>query len=357
MRGSIDWVRSLFSSPDFDRRLLSVVILLATLLGLGSIGYALIEGWPLQDSLFMTVITLSTVGYNDVYPLTQRGEVFTIFLIILGVGGAAYTFTTITDYIVAGELHGLLRRRRMRSKIERTKEHYIVCGYGRVGREVVAGLRENDREVVVIDKDPKALQPLDALAISYLVGDAADDEILRAAGIERASGLSSCLPEDASNVFVALSARALNPDLTIIARSNLPDSVRKLRIAGADQIVNPYLITGRRMAAELVNPTIVEFLDVVMQRGDLELRIEEITVGSQSSLDERTLAQCNVRGNTGVNILAVRRKDGTIHTDLGPDFTLEAGDVLIGLGAPQQFNVLAKHAGDPHKHLERQDSD
>jgi voltage-gated potassium channel len=343
------WVRSLFINTDFDRRLLSVIIILSVLLGVGSIGYSIIEKWSFRDSLFMTVITLSTVGYNEIYPLTPRGEVFTIFLIILGVGGAAYTFSTITDYIVAGELHGLLRRRRMRGKIERTENHYIVCGYGRVGQQVVDGLIENGREVVVIDRNPEPLRLLDTRDIAYLVGDASDDQVLQAAGIQRAQGLSSCLAEDATNVFVVLSARALNPDLTIIARSNVTDSAPKLRIAGADQIVNPYLITGRRMAAELINPTIVEFLDVVLQHGGLDLRIEEIVVGATGELAERSLGQCNVRGETGVNILAVRRKNEDIHTDLGPDFTLNAGDILISLGTPEQLSFLAQRAGDPYK--------
>jgi len=329
--------------------LLTVGFLLFVLIAAGTAGYTLLEGWPWRDSLFMTVITLSTVGYNEVSPLSDSGQIFSMMLILLGVGSAAYTFSTFADYIVAGELRGDLRRQRMRREIERMKDHFIVCGFGRVGRQVVESLHVDGFDVVVVENDPLVIEELANQDIKVIFGSATEDDSLVEAGIERASGLCSCLPTDSNNVFVVLSARTLNPDLTIIARSNLAESTRKLRIAGADQIINPYLIAGRRMAAQLVHPTLVEFLDVVMQRGDLELRIEEITIGDGSDLDGKTLAECNVRGETGVNVLAVRRAKGKLHTNFGEDFFLSADDALICLGTPEQLAQLAERAADQPK--------
>jgi len=347
----IAWVRTILIYPDFDRRLLSVTLLLGALLGFGTLGYVIFEGWSIRDALFMTVITLSTVGYGIIEPLSRRGETFSIVLIILGVGGAAYTFSTFTNYIVAGELRGALRRRKMRNKIDLLNNHYIVCGYGRVGKQAVEGLLEHDCQIVVIDNDPIHAEALEAENLAFIIGSATENHVLEEAGINKARGLCSCLPQDADNVYAVLSARALNPELIIIARSNLPESAHKLQIAGADQIVNPYLTTGRRMAAELTSPTLVEFLDVVLQRGELQLQIEEIDVKPGSMLDDKTLAECNVRGETGVNVLAVRRAEGGIHTDLGREFFLNAGDTLIVLGTPHQLDTLAQRVGDPRRHI------
>ena len=336
----------LSKTRNLGNTVLAVIILLLVLLLGGTIGYVLIEGWPWRTALFMTVITISTVGYGEEIPLSTRGEYFTMALIVLGVGSAAYTFTTFTDYIIAGELRGAWRRQRMKREIEKLTDHYIICGFGRVGQQVVDGLRDSGFDVVVIDSDPVVADALETGEIDFLLGSAADDEILIEAGITRARGLASCLPHDANNVFVVLSARALNPDLTIIARSNLVESAAKLRIAGADQIINPYLITGRRMAAQLVHPTLVEFLDVVMQRGELELRIEDMIIAAGSPMDGKTLAECHVRSETGANVLAVREASGTIHTNIGPDYLLRAGDTLVSLGTPEQLALLAERTVD-----------
>ena len=336
----------LSKTRNLGNTVLAVIILLLVLLLGGTIGYVLIEGWPWRTALFMTVITISTVGYGEEIPLSTRGEYFTMALIVLGVGSAAYTFTTFTDYIIAGELRGAWRRQRMKREIEKLTDHYIICGFGRVGQQVVDGLRDSGFDVVVIDSDPVVADALETGEIDFLLGSATDDEILIEAGITRARGLASCLPHDANNVFVVLSARALNPDLTIIARSNLVESAAKLRIAGADQIINPYLITGRRMAAQLVHPTLVEFLDVVMQRGELELRIEDMIIAAGSPMDGKTLAECHVRSETGANVLAVREASGTIHTNIGPDYLLRAGDTLVSLGTPEQLALLAERTVD-----------
>lgn len=343
---------------ELDSRLLFVIGMFVILLISGTVGYMLIEDWGWHDAFFMTVITLSTVGYGEVRPLTQMGEGFTILLILLGVGGVAYTFSTLADYIVAGELNGFLRRQRMMRDISKLRNHYIICGYGRVGQQVAQGLRANRYDVVVIDAVTDHVAEFEEQGIYYVIGDAASDPVLQQAGIEHASGLCTCLPSDATNVFVVLSARTFNPKLFIISRSNLPESERKLRIAGANQVINPYTITGHRMAAQLLHPSVVEFLDVIMRAGELELRIEEITVGETSTMKERSLADCNVRGDTGVNVLAIRRYDGQLYTHLPANFTLNIGDTLIGLGTQPQLALLAQRAADQRhgRHVQLTDS-
>ena len=300
----------------------------------------MIEGWRWRDALFMTVITISTVGYGETLPLTPRGELFTILLIVMGVGIAAYIFSNITDYIIAGELGGRLRRQRMTREITRMSKHYVVCGYGRVGSEVVSSLCARGDDVVVIDIKPESADILEQLNVGYLIGNAADDDLLIQAGIERAKGLCCCLPDDAGNVFVVLSARELNPELTIISRSYAEHSEAKLIKAGANLAINPYVMTSRRMVAELVHPTVVAFLDVVMREGELELQIEEQTIHESSDMDGHSLADCNIRSETGVNVLAVRRANGVILTNLNPSLLLYKGDTLIGLGTLEQLERL-----------------
>ena len=325
----------------FQRRVIGLLVAGVLLIGGGTLGYVLIEGWRWNDALYMTIITLSTVGYGEVGRLSDAGRTFSMVLIVLGVGGAAYTFSVVTDFIVAGELRGFLRRQRMVKGIARMREHYIICGYGRVGQQVVEGLLANHFGVVVIDTEPEIAEELDARDIPYLIGDASNDDLLRQAGVVQAAGVCTCLPSDAANVFTILTARSLNPNLYIISRGNVAESDHKLRMAGANQVINPYTITGHRMAAQLMHPGVVEFLEVVMRQGDLELRIEEIEIHPASNMAGRTLGECHVRGETGVNVLAVRRADGQLVTKLDADFGLNVGDTLVGLGTRIELAALA----------------
>ena len=333
------------------RQLRVVLFLLTTLLVGGTVGYMLTERWSVHDSLFMTVITLSTVGYGEVRPLTRSGEMFTMLLILGGVGVLAYSFSTTLDYIVAGELQGFLRRQRLERRIAKMQDHYIVCGYGRVGRQVVDELHANEINMVVIDSDPGVGSELDALGTLFINGDSSDDEVLAQAGLDRARGLCTCLPSDATNVFVVLSARRDHPNLFIISRCNQPENQDKLRIAGADQVINPYVITGRRMATQLLYPSVADFLDVFIRRGELELRIQEIVIGAESSMATKTLAECHVRSETGVNVLAIRRNQQTLNTNPGGELVLMVGDELVCLGTPEQLSLLAGRAGDHRRRL------
>ncbi|MBP7962166.1 MAG: potassium channel protein [Caldilineaceae bacterium] len=336
---------------SLSRRLLVVIGLFAGLMMVGTVSYILIEGWSWQDSLFMTVITLSTVGFGEVRPLSNGGEIFTIGLIVMGVGGAAYTFSTVADYIVAGELRGILRRQRMQKKINQLTDHFIVCGYGRVGKRVALDLKDNGADVVLVESDPESAVSMEKNNFLFVMGDASDDVVLRQAGIERAKGFCSCLPSDADNVFAVLTARTLNRGLTIIARADKVHSERKLLVAGANHVISPHAIGGHRMASQLLHPNVMEFLDVVMRQGNLELWIEEVVVHHGSDLEDHTLADGRIRTRTGANVLAVRRPDGTTFTDPGGSFTLQYEDCLIALGTPEQLMSLADLANDSRDRL------
>ncbi len=325
--------------------LIRVVAIFISVVLLGTLGYSLLEGWPLVDAFYMTIITLSTVGFGEVRPLSPSGRLFTIILIMVGVGGGAYLFSTVADFIITGELRGTLRRRRMEKQIERLRDHYIICGFGRVGQQVAAEIRQAGKPLVVIDDSPEAVQRMEEAGYLYVQGDAAEDEVLRAAGIARASGLVACVDSDAENVYVVLSARALRPDLVIVARANSVDSERKLRQAGATHVVSPYAIGGRRMATMLLHPHVVDFLDVLMHSSELELMMEEIRVGPNGELAGKTVSEADVRQRTGANILAVKGYRGKLFRKLEPDFRFAPDDVLIALGTREQLNELARLAG------------
>ena len=331
---------------SFYRQLMIVSSLYLLLLTLGSAGYALIEGWPWTDSLYMTVITISTVGFGEIRPLSPLGRVFTGAMIVLGVSTTAYTFSTVANFIVAGEVRNLLWRRRMQNRIGKLTGHFIVCGFGRVGEQVVNELLVNNVRLVVIELLTTLRPELENLGVIPVEGNATEDAILIQAGIERASGICCCLPNDSDNVYVALTVRELNPNLTIISRSNTHESERKLQIAGVDHVINPYVTSGRRMARQLIHPNILEFMDVVMHRGEVDILIEDIGVSERSTLRDQTIANTEIRRRIGANILAVRRPDGEIFMNPTVEFALRAGDTLIALGTPEQLDLLASEADD-----------
>ncbi len=328
------------------RHLIFVSALYALLLALGSGGYMVIEGWSWTDSVYMTVITISTVGFGEIRPLSPIGRVFTGGLIILGVSTTAYAFSTLADLIVAGDFRNLIWRKRMQNRIDKLNGHFIVCGYGRVGEHVVNELLANNVPLVVIEIVANLGPDLENLGVIPIEGNATDDTALIQAGIEKASGICCCLPNDSDNVYVALTARALSPNLTIISRANSHESERKLQIAGVDHVINPYVTSGRRMARQLIHPNILEFMDVVMHSGEVDILIEDIGVSERSTLRDQTIADTEVRKRLGANILAVRRPDGETFVNPGVEFALRAGDTLIALGTPEQLDHLATEADD-----------
>ncbi len=329
------------------RRLERVLAVAILLIIVSVVGYMWIEGYPLLDALYMTVITLSTVGFGEVRPLSPLGRAFTILIILVGVGTGAYLFGTIVEYLVAGELMETWRQRRIMRALEALQEHYIVCGYGRVGEQVVTELLSLGLPCVVIDQDRTAVERCERRGLPFVEGDATEDEVLRQAGIERARGLVAVLDTDADNVFVVLSARSLNQELMIVARATTEDAERKLLKAGADRVVSPYAMAGYRIVSLLVRPHVVGFLDTAMRSQNLELWLEEIVVSPQSPLIGQTLAEADIRVHTGANVLAIIRGPDHHVVDWSPELRLEANDVLIVLGKQEQLEALAELARSP----------
>jgi len=328
------------------RRLLRVATLLTVTVGAGTLGYMALEGWGLLDALYMTVITLSTVGFGEVRPLSAPARVFTIAMIMSGVGMAAYAAGSIGEYFIGGQLTGSLRRRRMQQSIDRQSGHYVICGFGRVGRQVAQDLQRRGASLVVIESGVEAF-PDDGQSPLHIAGDATHDRSLRQAGIERARGLVAAAGDDGTNIVITLSARALNPDLVIVARASQPGAEDKLRRAGATHVVSPYQIGGQRIVSQLLHPRITDFLDVVMQRGNLELWLEEITIRPDAELCGKALGESGLTGPGGVNVLAVDRPGARLMTNPPSTHRLEAGEVLIALGTLDQLELLARLAGHP----------
>jgi voltage-gated potassium channel len=288
---------------------------------------------------------VSTVGFREVRPLSWVGKVFTMVLILLGVGAALYAFGVLVETLIEGRLNELLGRRRMQQSIASMEGHVIVCGWGRVGRSIGAEVAEARRGVLVIERDAEVVE---GVANATVVGDATDDAVLRAAGVSRASALVAAVDSDAANSFIALSARALNPRLFIVARARSHDSEEKLRRAGADRVVNPQSIGGARMAAFVLRPHVAEFVDVVMHERNLEFRLEEIVILDGSPIAGRTIRDAHLRDRTGALVLALRDDDGTFHTNPPPETEMRSGQVVIAIGTQHELNGLADFvAGSP----------
>jgi voltage-gated potassium channel len=304
----------------------------------GTVGY-LLFGFSLLNAVFQTVSTVTTVGFNSPHPLSGGSKVFTIVLILVGVGTALYTFSAVLEIFIEGHMRNLVRRRRMERDIARMDGHVIVCGWGRVGREVARFLASANRDVVVIDRDPERLSQLPYPSVH---GDVTDDETLHQAGIDRAAALVAALDTDADNLYVTVAGKSLRSDLQIIARARSESSEPKLVRAGADRVVNPQQLGGDRMAAFVVQPHVVDFVDVVMHDGTLEFRLEELTLSMASPIAGCTIRSAHLRDRTGALVLAIRRPGGDFVTNPSPDDVIEAGDVLISVGTAEQLKALSE---------------
>jgi voltage-gated potassium channel len=305
----------------------------------GTLGYMVIEGWNVLDAVYMTVTTMATVGFGEVHPLSPRGRLFTIGLIVLGVGGALYVLTTMMQFVFEGHLGRDLERRRMERRIEQLRDHYILCGFGRVGRQVSHDFRAGGVPFVVIDVNQSSLDLAADEGCLCVRGDAADDETLRRAGIERARGLVTCVNSDADNIFVTLSARALRSDLYIVARGNNDEAAPKLRRAGADRVVSPYSIGGRQMAMLATRPAAVELIDRVLSHADVDLLLEDFTIREGSRLVGRTVREVGEEIAPGVLILAIRRQAQLV-TQPPSEAAVGVGDELVAFGTSAQLRAL-----------------
>jgi voltage-gated potassium channel len=337
---------------DIRRQLTWAVLTFVVVILVGAVGYYVIErfvehsraDWTPLDAIYMAVITVSTVGFKEVHDTGPIARGFTIVLILFGVGAFTYLATSVANYLIAGELHGYWRRRRMQKSIAHLSDHFIVCAFGRTGSEVAAEFKREKLPVVVIDPNEDALRRAVEEGYYTLLGDAKEDDLLRQAGIERARGLVACIDGDADNLMVVLSARALNERLFIVSRTNLHETSSKLLAAGANRVLWPYGLGGRRMAQMAIRPNVVEFLEVVMHDEELELLLEELTIAIGSALESRTIGSSPIRSKTGTMIVALRRRDGRMQVAPSADTVLGAGDIMVALGTRDQLARLRELA-------------
>ncbi len=324
------------------KRIAILTALIVFVLTLGTSGYSFLEDWSVLDSLYMTVITLTTIGFREVRPLSEQGRIFTIVFVFFSVGVLAYSINTGMRIIFEGEIQKALGRRKLEKKMKLLKDHYIVCGYGRMGQIICRELKSKGMPFIVIEKD---IQEVDADEDSLFVfGDATKDDLLKDAGIERATGIVSVLSTDAQNLYVVLSARGLNPDLLIIARAGEEGSEQKLIRAGADRVVSPYKIGGLRIAHTLLKPAVVDFLEFATRTGNIELQMEEVRVESDSKLAGSSLNEKGIGSRLGVIIVAIKRADESMKFNPTSRTVIHEGDVLIALGELPKLNELEQLA-------------
>ena len=315
------------------------VIILLLILIIGTLGYRLIEDWSLFDSLYMTITTITTVGFSEIYPLSKSGQIFTIFLIMGGVGTAFYILTSMVRYIFEGDLGITIGRQRMEAKIRKLNDHFILCGYGRVGQAIASILREQGAKLVVIDRNPDAVNKAQQDGFLTIRGDATIDEALKQARIEKGRGIIIALGEDASNIYTTLAAQDLNDKIQIIARANNKEAERKLHQAGVDRVVAPEAIGGARMARLALRPKAVEFIETVLFGREKQLVVEEIEAAEGSPLVGSSIKEIEEQF-AGIRILALKEKNGVLVPNPGPNTVIEKQSSLIAFGTLEQLQSI-----------------
>jgi len=323
-------------------RLLIFAVLLLGILTAGTVGYTLIEGWPFLDCLYMTVITITTVGFKEVRNLSHHGMVFTVVLILSSIGVMAVIAGSLTQAIVAGQIRTILGKRRLERRVKRMKDHIIICGYGRIGSFIAREFHQERAPFLVIEKDSERIKIAEEQGYPYVEGDATDDDTLLRAGLEKAKGLIAALPSDADNLYITLSARTLKSELFIISRTNELAAERKLLSAGANRVVSPYTMGAARMANALLRPNVVDFIDLVVQKRHLELQLEEITVMDDSKYKGKPLRESGIRRDLGLVVVAIKKASGQMMFSPSSETLIEKGDILIVLGEKKHLDVFTK---------------
>ena len=323
-------------------------IVLALVLGGGALGYHIIEGWSLFDALYMTITTLATVGYGEVHPLSQGGRVFTMFLILVGVGNIAYAFAGTTHFFAAGGVAAYRRRAKMERNAGRLHGHTIICGCGRLGSAILHELRAQRSPVAVVERDDElALRLEQDTDVAVVRGDAAEDEVLVQAGIHRAHALVAALNDDASNVFLTLTARVLNPRLIIYGKAEDPASLTKLERAGANHTFSPSRVAGHRIANQIIRPAITELVGIATGKSTLELAIEEVVAARLRVAPGTRLAKTALWGKPDVLVLAIKTHEGAVVFPPRPDHVLHAEDRIVVMGSPVRLaEVLGRSGGE-----------
>ena len=323
-----------------SKKLRYSLLMLIGIIALGTCGYYFVEHMPLFEAFYMTIITLSTVGFAEVIPLSQVGRAMTVIIIILGISVGAYTIGVLVRALVEGELVKIFGRRKMQKQVSGLKNHFIICGFGRIGRIVCSELNADNIDFLVIEQDPSVIEYIQTQKYLYLDMDATSEEALMQAGIMEAKGIVTAVNSDANNVFITMTAKSLRPDVFVLARASEEKNEGKLFRAGATRVVSPYLIGGRRIAQMLKKPTVVDFIDIAMMGSHLGLMMEEATIGNKSSLIGKTLIDSHLRKDYGVIIVAIKKRSGDMVFNPTPSETLEAGDVIVVIGKKEDLQRM-----------------
>lgn len=330
------------------RRLFVLTMMFALLLVFGISGYILIQHYTFLEALYMTVITLATVGYQEVRPLDQAGQVFTIILILMGAGFVTYGLIYVSQILIDPNLIELYRRRRLKKQLDELENHYIICGYGQMGQIIVKELSNLKMPLVVIDSDESLIIRFREKGILHLMADATEEENLVAAGVERARGLVAVVNKDTDNVFIVLTARDLNKKLQIFARAGSPSTHKRLLQAGADRVVSPFATGAQHIAQNILRPTVTDFLALALSAEGLELSMEEILVPDNAELVGKELMHTGIRSEYNLIVVAIKRRDGTMIFNPSPHEMFEGGDILVAIG-PQEnlLNFEREIKGNP----------
>lgn len=328
-------------NDGYYERVFIGVVSLAGLLAIGTVGYMIVEGWSFLDSLYMTVTAVTTVGFREVHDLDTRGRIYTMTLVLVGVGLAFYILTAMVAAIIEGDLRQLFGLRRMRMTIKKLNQHVVVCGFGRVGAEIAGELLSRQTSVIVVDRDLDSLDRARAAGCSTVQGDATEEETLSEAGVQRAKALIAATDSDASNTFTTLTARSLNPDLLIVARVSSLKLEAKLKQAGAQRVISPYAIGGRRMALAALQPNMTDFMDFFSQNSSGERLLAEFAIDEESGLSGREISHV-LAGCKEVVAVALRETNGALRIGPTASTTLRLGDSLIVLGSEAELEELGK---------------
>jgi voltage-gated potassium channel len=323
-----------------SKKLRYSLLMLIAIIAFGTCGYYFIEHMPLFEAFYMTVITLSTVGFAEVVPLSQAGRAITVVIIILGISVGAYTIGMLVRALVEGELVKIFGRRKVQKQVSGLKNHFIICGFGRIGRIVCSELDDDNIDFVVIEQDPSVIEQIEAQKYLYLEMDATTEEALMHAGIMEAKGIVTAVNSDANNVFITMTAKSLRPDVFVLGRASEEKNEAKLLRAGATRVVSPYLIGGRRIAQMLKKPTVVDFVDIAMMGSHLGLMMEEAKIGDNSSLIGKSLIDSHLRKDYGVIIVAIKKQSGEMVFNPMPTEKLEGGDVIVVLGKKEDLTRM-----------------
>ncbi|MDD5722351.1 MAG: potassium channel protein [Syntrophales bacterium] len=315
-------------------------LILITLVG--TLGYHFLEGWSLANSFYATIVTLGTVGFGDFYPISPMEKCFAIFLIVFGVGTMAYTFAMIMEVLMEGRLKSILGRGKLEKQINNMQDHYIICGYGKIGNLICTELAHEKIGLVVVENNPERLEGIEDDGFVHIHGSATEDKILLRAGIKRAKGVVCALPTDADNLYVVLTAKELNPDVFVLSRFEDNASERRLIKAGADRVISPYRVGGLRMSQAILRPAMLDFIEITTRRQSLALRMEEVDVRKDSPIAGKNLEESGLRKKYGLIVVAIKKESGKMVFNPMASYVMESGDKLIALGEEDNLAEFSK---------------